>query len=95
MLFSVITSVELTSLRLIARGKVQDLYQINKSILLFITTDCISAYNIIIANGVSYKGAIGYPDPADRALDLSADCPDPRAENPLDHLDSATWFDPC
>ena len=54
----VVNSVELTSLPLIARGKVRDLHQVNESTLLFTATDRISAYDVIMANGVPYKGAI-------------------------------------
>ena len=54
----VVTSVELTSLPRIARGKVRDLYEIDDSTLLFATTDRISAYDVILDNGIPEKGAI-------------------------------------
>jgi len=54
----IVTSVELTSLRRIARGKVRDLYEVDASTLLFTTTDRISAYDVIMGNGVPLKGAI-------------------------------------
>ncbi|KAK3694784.1 putative phosphoribosylaminoimidazole-succinocarboxamide synthase [Podospora appendiculata] len=55
---TVVTSIELSSLPKLARGKVRDLYQIDDQTLLFVTTDRISAYDVIMANGVPLKGAI-------------------------------------
>ncbi|KAK3336635.1 putative phosphoribosylaminoimidazole-succinocarboxamide synthase [Cercophora scortea] len=55
---TVVTSIELTSLPKLARGKVRDLYQIDEHTLLFVTTDRISAYDVIMGNGVPLKGAI-------------------------------------
>jgi len=54
----VLTSIELTSLPKLASGKVRDLYQIDDKTLLFVTTDRISAYDVIMANGVPLKGAL-------------------------------------
>jgi phosphoribosylaminoimidazole-succinocarboxamide synthase len=38
------------SLPLIARGKVRDLYEVDDKTLLFIATDRISAYDVIMEN---------------------------------------------
>jgi len=38
------------SLPLIARGKVRDLYEVNDKTLLFVATDRISAYDVVMAN---------------------------------------------
>ena len=38
------------ALRLVARGKVRDLYEIDDKTLLFIATDRISAYDVIMEN---------------------------------------------
>lgn len=38
------------ALKLIARGKVRDLYEIDDKTLLFIATDRISAYDVIMEN---------------------------------------------
>lgn len=46
------------SLPLVARGKVRDLYEINDSTLLFVTTDRISAYDVILSNGIPNKGTL-------------------------------------
>ena len=44
------------TLPLIAKGKVRDLYEVKPSILLFVATDRISAYDVIMANGIPRKG---------------------------------------
>ncbi|KAK5660690.1 hypothetical protein OQA88_12054 [Cercophora sp. LCS_1] len=54
----VITSISLSSLPKLASGKVRDLYVVDDQTLLFVTTDRISAYDVIMANGVPHKGAI-------------------------------------
>ncbi|KAI2637919.1 phosphoribosylaminoimidazole-succinocarboxamide synthase [Hypomontagnella submonticulosa] len=54
----VLTEVTLTSLPKIAEGKVRDLYSVDDKTLLFVTTDRISAYDVVMANGVPNKGAL-------------------------------------
>ncbi|EGO52651.1 hypothetical protein NEUTE1DRAFT_118873, partial [Neurospora tetrasperma FGSC 2508] len=54
----VVTTIELQSLPKLTSGKVRDLYEIDDKTLLFVTTDRISAYDVIMANGVPQKGAI-------------------------------------
>ena len=46
------------SLKLLARGKVRDLYKIDDETLLFVATDRISAYDVIMGNGIPGKGAL-------------------------------------
>ncbi|KAK9476128.1 hypothetical protein V1514DRAFT_299108 [Lipomyces japonicus] len=46
------------ALPLIAKGKVRDIYEIDDSTLLFVATDRISAYDVIMKNGVKDKGKI-------------------------------------
>ncbi|KAI0391886.1 SAICAR synthase-like protein [Xylariaceae sp. FL0594] len=58
MLTSVITSVDLTSLPLVAKGKVREIYEANDNKLLLVASDRISAYDVILENGVKYKGAV-------------------------------------
>lgn len=58
MAIPVVTSIELSSLPKLASGKVRDLYRIDDQTLLFVTTDRISAYDVIMSNGVPLKGAI-------------------------------------
>ena len=48
---SVVLQTELAgALPLIARGKVRDLYDVDDKILLFVATDRISAYDVILKN---------------------------------------------
>ncbi|KAH9888607.1 SAICAR synthetase [Xylariomycetidae sp. FL2044] len=53
-----VTQVNLTSLPKLATGKVRDLYTVDCNTLLFVTTDRISAYDVVIKNGVPFKGAL-------------------------------------
>ncbi|KAK9389433.1 hypothetical protein V1515DRAFT_619284 [Lipomyces mesembrius] len=54
-----ITSTDLEgSLPLIAKGKVRDIYSVDDSTLLFVATDRISAYDVIMKNGVKDKGKL-------------------------------------
>ncbi|PWY79415.1 phosphoribosylamidoimidazole-succinocarboxamidesynthase [Aspergillus sclerotioniger CBS 115572] len=46
------------ALPLIARGKVRDLYEIDDKTLLFVATDRISAYDVIMENGILNKGIL-------------------------------------
>ncbi|KAJ2012266.1 Bifunctional purine biosynthetic protein ade1 [Coemansia sp. RSA 376] len=45
-------------LKLVARGKVRDLYEIDENSLLFVATDRISAYDVIMNSAVAGKGKI-------------------------------------
>ncbi|QSS53985.1 phosphoribosyl-aminoimidazole-succinocarboxamide synthase [Histoplasma capsulatum var. duboisii H88] len=45
-------------LPLVARGKVRDLYEVDPQTLLFVATDRISAYDVIMANPVPNKGTL-------------------------------------
>ena len=49
---------ELKNLPLIARGKVRDIYQIDDNHLLFVTSDRISAFDVILPTPVPGKGEI-------------------------------------
>ncbi|KAK5111894.1 Bifunctional purine biosynthetic protein ade1 [Meristemomyces frigidus] len=55
-----ITTLDLSSsgLKHIASGKVREIYEIDASSLLFIATDRISAYDVILTNGIPGKGAL-------------------------------------
>ncbi|KAJ6163985.1 bifunctional purine biosynthetic protein Ade1 [Penicillium chermesinum] len=46
------------ALPLVASGKVRDLYEIDDKTLLFVATDRISAYDVIMENGVPNKGVL-------------------------------------
>lgn len=45
-------------LPLLAKGKVRDIYEVDQDTLLFVATDRISAYDVIMENGISSKGKI-------------------------------------
>ena len=49
---------QLDNLPLIARGKVRDIYQIDDAHLLFVTTDRISAFDVIMPDPIPGKGAL-------------------------------------
>jgi phosphoribosylaminoimidazole-succinocarboxamide synthase len=53
-----ITSLDLTSLPRIASGKVRDLFDVDAKTLLFATTDRISAYDVVMENGIPHKGQV-------------------------------------
>ncbi|KAI1330027.1 SAICAR synthase-like protein [Xylariaceae sp. FL0255] len=54
----IITSVDLTSLPLVAKGKVREIYDTGDSKLLLVASDRISAFDVILANGVQNKGSV-------------------------------------
>ncbi|KAF2021908.1 SAICAR synthetase [Aaosphaeria arxii CBS 175.79] len=54
-----ITTIDLKgALPKVASGKVRDLYTIDESTLLFVASDRISAYDVIMDNGIPGKGAL-------------------------------------
>jgi phosphoribosylaminoimidazole-succinocarboxamide synthase len=53
----IILQTEFTDLKLLNRGKVRDLYDLGDQ-LLMIATDRISAFDVILPNGIPYKGKI-------------------------------------
>ncbi len=53
----VITQTNFTDLRLLNRGKVRDIYDFGDA-LLIVATDRISAYDVIMPNGIPYKGKV-------------------------------------
>ncbi|OMH85363.1 Phosphoribosylaminoimidazole-succinocarboxamide synthase [Zancudomyces culisetae] len=53
-----IYSSELPDLELIARGKVRDLYKVDEDSLLFVATDRVSAYDVIMKTSIEGKGCI-------------------------------------
>ena len=54
---NVITETNLTNVALANRGKVRDLYDLGDE-LLIISTDRISAFDVVLPNGIPYKGQI-------------------------------------
>jgi phosphoribosylaminoimidazole-succinocarboxamide synthase len=53
----VLTS-DLPGLKLIARGKVRDLYEVDARHLLFVASDRISAFDVVMATGIPDKGKV-------------------------------------
>lgn len=53
-----ITTLSFPSLNKIASGKVRDLFEVDASTLLFTVTDRISAYDVVLKNGIPGKGII-------------------------------------
>jgi phosphoribosylaminoimidazole-succinocarboxamide synthase len=53
-----ITKIEVPQLKKIASGKVREIFEIDASTLLFVATDRISAYDVILDNGIPSKGAL-------------------------------------
>jgi phosphoribosylaminoimidazole-succinocarboxamide synthase len=46
------------ALKLLARGKVRDVYEVDARTLLFVATDRISAFDVVMKNGIPGKGKI-------------------------------------
>ncbi|CAI2164196.1 14031_t:CDS:2 [Funneliformis geosporum] len=46
------------NLELVTRGKVRDLYRVDENTLLFVATDRISAFDVIMKNGIPGKGKL-------------------------------------
>ncbi|KAI8822150.1 uncharacterized protein EV422DRAFT_418985 [Fimicolochytrium jonesii] len=53
-----ITTTDCPDLKLLARGKVRDLYDVDENTLLFVATDRISAFDVVMKNGITCKGKI-------------------------------------
>ena len=45
-------------LKLLARGKVRDVYQVDEQSLLFVASDRISAFDVVMKNGIPGKGRV-------------------------------------
>lgn len=54
----VVTRTDITAFPLIGRGKVRDIYGIDKRTLLIVTTDRMSAFDVIMDRPIPYKGVI-------------------------------------
>jgi len=49
---------EIPGLDFVASGKVRDIYALDEQHLLFVTTDRVSAFDVIMNEGIPYKGAV-------------------------------------
>ena len=63
-------------------GKVRDVYNINDDVLVMVATDRISAFDVILPEGIPYKGQI-LNQIASKFLDLTTDiCPNWKLASP-------------
>ncbi|KAK1990981.1 saicar synthetase [Colletotrichum falcatum] len=53
-----VTSIDLTGLKKIGQGKVRDVFEVDDKTLLFVASDRVSAYDVVMKNGIPDKGAI-------------------------------------
>ena len=51
-------SEELKNLELVARGKVRDIYAVDSDHLLIVTTDRMSAFDVVLPNPIPGKGEV-------------------------------------
>lgn len=54
----IVSRTDIDALKLLNRGKVRDIYEIDPDTLLIVTTDRMSAFDVIMAEPVPYKGVI-------------------------------------
>ena len=54
----VISQTEIKEFPLLARGKVRDIYEIDAQTLLLVTTDRMSAFDVIMSRPIPYKGVV-------------------------------------
>src|ERR1700721_2873644 len=54
----VVLQTDFPDLRLLASGKVRDVYQLDDERLLFVATDRISAFDYVLATGIPHKGRV-------------------------------------
>ncbi len=54
----VVTRTDITAFPLLGRGKVRDIYDIDEKTLLIVTTDRMSAFDVIMDEPIPYKGVI-------------------------------------
>lgn len=54
----VVTQTHISEYPLVARGKVRDIYAVDDATLLIITTDRMSAFDVIMSEPIPYKGVV-------------------------------------
>lgn len=54
----IISQTEIKEYPLLARGKVRDIYEIDADTLLLVTTDRMSAFDVIMSRPIPYKGVV-------------------------------------
>ena len=75
-----ITQLEPLPLQHLRRGKVREVYIVDDERLLLVATDRVSAFDVVMAEPIPYKGAVLTPDhgvvaePTCAAFEPSYDC---------------------
>ncbi len=54
----VVTSINIPEYKLVSQGKVRDIYEIDGETLMLVTTDRMSAFDVIMSRPVPYKGVV-------------------------------------
>ena len=54
----IITKTEISEYPLISRGKVRDIYEVDRDKLLIVTTDRMSAFDVVLPDPIPFKGII-------------------------------------
>ncbi|MFV0421469.1 phosphoribosylaminoimidazolesuccinocarboxamide synthase [Oleidesulfovibrio sp.] len=54
----IVTKTDIVEYKLLSRGKVRDIYEIDAETLLIVTTDRMSAFDVIMSEPIPYKGVI-------------------------------------
>lgn len=54
----IVSETQLPELKLLSRGKVRDIYEVDRETLLLVTTDRMSAFDVVLAEPVPYKGVV-------------------------------------
>lgn len=54
----VVTETNIVEYPLLSRGKVRDIYEIESDVLLIVTTDRMSAFDVIMGEPIPYKGVV-------------------------------------
>lgn len=55
---TVLTKIDIPLFKHLASGKVREIFEVDDGTLLFVASDRISAYDVVMANGVPMKGAL-------------------------------------
>ncbi len=54
----VVTQTDIKEFPLLSRGKVRDIYELDPETLLIVTTDRMSAFDVVMSQPIPYKGAV-------------------------------------
>ncbi len=54
----IVTQTDITAFPLLSKGKVRDIYELDGSTLLIVTTDRMSAFDVVLPDPIPYKGVV-------------------------------------